>query len=58
MEKPIPPNFDVILDMLIQPDSNFSFFAASRLKSIVFTLKIANQSEHIPHFISRLTELR
>jgi len=58
MEKPMPPNFDVVLDMLIQSDSNFSFFAASKLKSIVSTLKIANQSEYIPELISRLSDLR
>ncbi len=58
MDKPNSPNFDFVVEMLIQPDSNFSFFAASKLKSIISTLKIANQSEYIPDLISRLSELR
>ena len=58
MERQIPPNFDVVLDMLVHPDSNYSFFAASKLQSIILTLKIAKQTEYIPDFISRLRELR
>jgi hypothetical protein len=58
MDKRVPPNFDVVLDMLVHTDSNYSFFAASKLKSIITALKIVKQTEYITDLITRLGEVR
>jgi len=55
MDRPTPPNFELVFDMLMHSDTNYSFFAASKLKSIIKALEVTKQAEYVPEFISRVS---
>jgi hypothetical protein len=52
------PNLDVITDMLIHPDTNYTFFSASKLDSVIYILHLTNQTDAIPALLQRVDELR
>lgn len=52
------PNLDVLLDMLNNNDPNLSYFAASRLPTIMILLENTQEYALIAKLLERLCEIR
>jgi hypothetical protein len=52
------PDFSLMIDLLLHTDSNYNYFAASKLKNIKELLIFTGQSEYIEEMVNELKRIQ